>query len=128
MLNYGIGERVLSLDGGKSIIPESYINWRLYLEMTQSKIELTQGCILLGRPELKNVQFHSSRWNIHSNKQSHRGNIHANEPITSFTFSGSPSDASQQNVIISLSYAIRIYKLRTCSLLHTINLQDLKMG
>ncbi len=66
-------------------------------------------------------------WNIHSDKSTLRGSIHANEPITSFVFVGAPSDPLQQKIVISLSYSIRIYKLRTLSLLHTISLKDLKL-
>ena len=66
-------------------------------------------------------------WNIHSDKATNRGSIHANEPITSFVFCGSPSDPLQQKIIISLSYTIRIYKLRTLSLLHSITMESLKL-
>ncbi|KAJ3111501.1 protein with putative role during mitosis [Phlyctochytrium bullatum] len=48
---------------------------------------------------------------------------HANEPFTSFLFCGDPSS---QTVIASLAYALRIYKVRTMSLLHTIHFKDLK--
>lgn len=65
-------------------------------------------------------------WNIHADK-THRGSVHANEPITSFTFCGSPSDSMQQKLIVSLSYSIRIYNLRTLSMLHTITLNELKL-
>lgn len=64
-------------------------------------------------------------WNIHSDK-THRGSLHANEPITSFTFCGSETDPHQQKVVVSLSSSIRIYKLRTLQLLHSINLRDMK--
>ncbi|KAJ8324568.1 hypothetical protein O5D80_006813 [Batrachochytrium dendrobatidis] len=65
-------------------------------------------------------------WNIHAEKP-HSGSIHANEPITSFVFSGSTSDPMQQKVIVSLSYSIRIYKVRTLAMLVTIPLGDLKL-
>ncbi|KAI8898303.1 WD40-repeat-containing domain protein [Globomyces pollinis-pini] len=65
-------------------------------------------------------------WNIHSDK-THRGSLHANEPITSFVLCGSPTDECQQKIIASLSYSIRIYKLRTLQLLHTITLSNMKL-
>ncbi|TPX66090.1 hypothetical protein SpCBS45565_g04738 [Spizellomyces sp. 'palustris'] len=54
--------------------------------------------------------------------------VHANEPFTSFVFAGNPDDASQQKLVASLSYSIRIYRLRTATLLHTIQLRDLRMN
>ncbi|KAJ3320768.1 protein with putative role during mitosis [Boothiomyces sp. JEL0866] len=65
-------------------------------------------------------------WNIHSDR-SNRSGVHANEPITSFVFCGAPSDPLQQKLIVSLSYSLRIYKLRTLQLLHTISLDDVKL-
>ncbi|KAJ3170112.1 hypothetical protein HDU87_008829 [Geranomyces variabilis] len=52
--------------------------------------------------------------------------VHANEPFTSFVFVGNPDDKSQQKLIASLSYSIRIYRLRTATLLHTIQMNDLR--
>ncbi len=66
-------------------------------------------------------------WNVHADKTTTRASVHANEPITSFTFSGSPTDPLQQKLIISLSYSIRIYKVRTLALVHSIQLSDLKL-
>ncbi|KAH9270410.1 hypothetical protein BASA83_007409 [Batrachochytrium salamandrivorans] len=66
-------------------------------------------------------------WNIHAEKPQ-SSSIHSNEPITSFVFSGSTSDPTQQKVIVSLSFSIRIYKLRTLSMLVTIPLGDLKIS
>ncbi|KAI9101184.1 WD40-repeat-containing domain protein [Phlyctochytrium arcticum] len=54
--------------------------------------------------------------------------MHANEPFNSFVFSGSADDPSQQKLIASLSYSIRIYRLRTSTLLHTIQLRDLRVN
>ncbi|KAJ3326102.1 hypothetical protein HDU76_013013 [Blyttiomyces sp. JEL0837] len=51
--------------------------------------------------------------------------VHANEPFTSFVFCGDPSG---QTLIASLSYCIRIYKMRTLTLVHTIQLKDLKLN
>ncbi|KAJ3282905.1 hypothetical protein HDU79_009553 [Rhizoclosmatium sp. JEL0117] len=51
--------------------------------------------------------------------------VHANEPFTSFVFCGDPSE---QTLIASLSYTLRIYKMRTMSLVHTIQLKDLKVN
>ncbi|KAI9338745.1 hypothetical protein BDR26DRAFT_862708 [Obelidium mucronatum] len=51
--------------------------------------------------------------------------VHANEPFTSFVFCG---DVSEQTLIASLSYSMRIYKMRTMSLVHTIQLKDLKVN
>ncbi|KAJ1568921.1 hypothetical protein HK405_012206 [Cladochytrium tenue] len=51
--------------------------------------------------------------------------IYANEPFTSFVFCG---DVAGQTLIASLSYSIRIYKMRTLSLIHTIQLKELKMN
>ncbi|KAJ3254020.1 protein with putative role during mitosis [Boothiomyces macroporosus] len=65
-------------------------------------------------------------WNIHSDR-SNRSGVHANEPISSFVFCGAPSDPLQQKLIVSLSYSLRIYKLRTLQLLHTISLDDIKL-
>ena len=64
-------------------------------------------------------------WNIYDTQVNVRS-VHANEPITSFIICGSPSDPSQQKLIVSLSYSIRIYKLRTLGLLHSIVLHELK--
>jgi hypothetical protein len=64
-------------------------------------------------------------WNIHSDR-GHRSSLHANEPITSFAFCGSETDPHQQKVVVSLSSSIRIYKLRTLQLIHSINLKDIK--
>lgn len=50
--------------------------------------------------------------------------VHANEPFTSFTFCG---DTQSQTLVATLSYSIRIYKMRTLSLLHTIHLKELKL-
>lgn len=50
--------------------------------------------------------------------------VNANELFTSFTFAG--GDVQGQTLIASLSYALRIYKMRTMQLLHTINLHELK--
>ncbi|KAJ3210754.1 hypothetical protein HDU67_005032 [Dinochytrium kinnereticum] len=61
-------------------------------------------------------------WNLDSDSQI-ISSAHANEPFTSFLFCG---DSASQTVIASLSYVIRIYKLRTMSLLHTIQLKELK--
>jgi hypothetical protein len=52
------------------------------------------------------------------------GSVHANEPFTSFVFCG---DVAGQTLIASLAYSIRIYKMRTLTLLHTIQLSDLKL-
>ncbi|KAI8928443.1 hypothetical protein BC831DRAFT_448698 [Entophlyctis helioformis] len=54
--------------------------------------------------------------------------IHANEPITSFVFCGSVNDPMQQKVVVSLSFSIRIYKLRTLSMITSIPLNDLKIN
>ncbi|KAI9363040.1 WD40-repeat-containing domain protein [Zopfochytrium polystomum] len=51
--------------------------------------------------------------------------VHANEPFTSFVFCG---DTAGQTLIASLSYSIRIYKMRTLTLLHTIHLKDIKLN
>ncbi|KAJ3161381.1 hypothetical protein HDU86_007163 [Geranomyces michiganensis] len=52
--------------------------------------------------------------------------VHANEPFTSFVFVGNPDDKSQQKLVASLSYSIRIYRLRTATLLHTIQMTSLR--
>ena len=49
--------------------------------------------------------------------------VHANEPFTSFTFCG---DSAAQTLVAAMSFALRIYKMRTMSLMHTIHLKDLK--
>ncbi|KAJ3164363.1 hypothetical protein HDU88_005461 [Geranomyces variabilis] len=54
--------------------------------------------------------------------------VHANEPFTSFVFVGNPDDKSQQKLVASLSYSIRIYRLRTATLLHTIQMNDLRIS
>jgi WD40 repeat protein len=64
-------------------------------------------------------------WDLENDKVPQRS-IHANEPITSFVFCGSPSDPTQQKIVISLSYSIRIYKLRTLGMIHNIPLKELK--
>ncbi|KAI8913685.1 WD40-repeat-containing domain protein [Gorgonomyces haynaldii] len=51
-------------------------------------------------------------WNMYADKST-GGSVHANEPMTSFTFCGSETDPLQQKLIVSLSNSIRIYKLRT---------------
>ena len=66
-------------------------------------------------------------WNIHSDRKQ-GGSIHANEPISSFTFAGTETDEHQQKIIISLSSSIRIYRQRTLQLLHVINLKDMKLS
>ncbi|KAL2918528.1 hypothetical protein HK105_201929 [Polyrhizophydium stewartii] len=66
-------------------------------------------------------------WNIHAEKPQ-SSSIHANEPITSFAFSGSTSDPMQQKVIVSLSYTIRVYKVRTLTMIITIPMNDLKLS
>ncbi|KAJ1547492.1 hypothetical protein HK096_002665 [Nowakowskiella sp. JEL0078] len=53
------------------------------------------------------------------------GSVHANEPFTSFVFCGS-GNSGNVTLIASLSYVIRIYSLRTLSLLHTIQLADIR--
>ncbi|KAJ3415221.1 hypothetical protein HDV05_005361 [Chytridiales sp. JEL 0842] len=53
------------------------------------------------------------------------GSVHANEPFTSFVFCG---DVAGQTLVASLAYSIRIYKMRTLTLLHTIQLSDLKIN
>ncbi|KAJ3012046.1 hypothetical protein HKX48_006515 [Thoreauomyces humboldtii] len=52
--------------------------------------------------------------------------VHANEPFTSFIFVGSATDPAQMKLVASLSYSIRIYRLRTATLLHTIQMKDLR--
>ncbi|KAI8815944.1 uncharacterized protein EV422DRAFT_336670 [Fimicolochytrium jonesii] len=52
--------------------------------------------------------------------------VHANEPFTSFVFVGNAGEPNQMNLVASLSYSIRIYRVRTTTLLHTIQLGDLK--
>ncbi|TPX55642.1 hypothetical protein PhCBS80983_g05170 [Powellomyces hirtus] len=52
--------------------------------------------------------------------------MHANEPFTSFVFVGNPDDSNHQKLVASLSYSIRIYRLRTATLLHTISMTDLR--
>ena len=64
-------------------------------------------------------------WNIHADR-THGGNVHANEPITSFAFCGSTTDPNQQKLIVSLSSSLRIYKLRTLQMIHNISLRDVK--
>lgn len=61
-------------------------------------------------------------WNV-TNDDSKVTSIHSNEPFTSFTFWG---DGHNQILVASLNYSIKLYKLRTSSLLHTILLSDLK--
>ncbi|KAJ3185873.1 protein with putative role during mitosis [Irineochytrium annulatum] len=51
--------------------------------------------------------------------------IHANEPITSFTFT-CPQDPSSNLLLLSLSASLRVYRPRTLSLLYTIPLPDLR--
>ena len=53
--------------------------------------------------------------------------VHANEPFTSFVVCGASSnDYSSHVLVASLSYSIRLYKMRTFSLTHSILLKDLK--
>lgn len=63
-------------------------------------------------------------WEFNGDGQVH--SIHANEPVNSFIFSGN-DDTSTQMILISLSFSIRMYKLRTLQLLHTITLNELKI-
>lgn len=60
------------------------------------------------------------------NQDSQTNSIHANEPITSFVFTGS-HDPPTQLLCISLSFSIRIYKVRTLQLIQTITLNELKI-
>jgi WD40 repeat protein len=63
-----------------------------------------------------------------SSSSSSVSKLHANEPFTSFVFcGGSCNDESGLTIIASLSYSLRIYKMRTLSLLHTISLNELKL-
>ncbi|ORX77693.1 WD40 repeat-like protein [Anaeromyces robustus] len=61
-------------------------------------------------------------WNV-TNEDSKITSIHSNEPFTSFTFWG---DGHNQVLVTSLNYSLKLYKLRTSSLLHSIILPDLK--
>jgi len=61
-------------------------------------------------------------WNV-TNDDSKITSIHSNEPFTSFTFWG---DGHNQILVASLNYSLKLYKLRTSSLLHSIMLPDLK--
>lgn len=65
-------------------------------------------------------------WNVKKDSTVPCRSVHANEPITSFVFCGNPTDAGHQKLVVSSSYAIRIYKLRTLGILHTIQFKDLK--
>ncbi|KAJ3230549.1 hypothetical protein HDU81_004426 [Chytriomyces hyalinus] len=53
------------------------------------------------------------------------GSVHANEPFTSFVFCG---DSANQTIVASLSQTIRLYKMRTLALIHTIHLKELKQN
>jgi hypothetical protein len=52
--------------------------------------------------------------------------VHANEPFTSFAFQGPASDPSQMKLVASLQYMLKVYKLRTLSVVKTIPLPELK--
>ncbi|KAJ3382740.1 hypothetical protein HDU92_004615 [Lobulomyces angularis] len=53
--------------------------------------------------------------------------VHANEPFTSFVVCGGNSnDVSGQTLVASLSYCLRVYKMRTLSLMHVIQMKQLK--
>ncbi|KAJ3299443.1 hypothetical protein HK104_008949 [Borealophlyctis nickersoniae] len=54
--------------------------------------------------------------------------VHANEPFTSFIFCGNPDDPMAQKLVASMAYSLRVYKVRTMTLLHTIQMGDLKVN
>jgi WD40 repeat protein len=68
-------------------------------------------------------------WDIQAGDSSppRTSSVHANEPFTSFVVCGEKSnDTSSQTLITSLSYCLRVYKMRTLALLHVIHLSGLK--
>ncbi|KAI8814355.1 hypothetical protein BJ742DRAFT_333012 [Cladochytrium replicatum] len=52
------------------------------------------------------------------------GRIHTNEPITSFVFCG--DSGGNITLAVSLSYSIRVFSMKAYSLLHTIQLAELR--
>ncbi|KAJ3037145.1 hypothetical protein HDV00_002027 [Rhizophlyctis rosea] len=50
--------------------------------------------------------------------------VHANEPFTSFVFCG--EEEERQKLVASLSFALRVYKVRTMTLITTIQLTELR--
>ncbi|KAI8815487.1 hypothetical protein BJ742DRAFT_848322 [Cladochytrium replicatum] len=63
-------------------------------------------------------------WDIDSDDEKVMGRIHTNEPITSFVFCG--DSGGKLTLVVSLSYSIRIFSMKTYSLLHTIQLAELR--
>lgn len=67
-------------------------------------------------------------WDMEAGPSPRVSSVHANEPFTSFLICGSKSnDYGSQTLVASLSYCLRIYKLRTLALVHIVHLKDLKL-